>query len=80
MKILNQTLFLFIFSNITDQEKVILQTPWNIKGNSLFLKPWDPGTTLNESHITLGACWVQIYGLPIQFMTTYNAKRIGARL
>jgi hypothetical protein len=62
--------FLFIFSNINDQEKVLLQTPWNIKRNPLFLKSWDLEATLKESHITLRACWVQIYGIPVQFMTT----------
>jgi hypothetical protein len=60
-----------------DVKKVLDQTPWNINGHPLFLQRWDPEVPLEEIDFSLGAYWIQIFGLPPDHMTTANANSIG---
>lgn len=40
------TTFLFSFSKQPDQEKVLAQTPWNLRGHLMVTKPWSSELTI----------------------------------
>lgn len=53
---------------------------WNFKGYLLILKPWLPGSTLQEISLNQAAYHVQIHGLPLELMTIDSATKIGKAL
>jgi hypothetical protein len=70
-------LYLFKFESADDMGKVLDFTPWNVSGHPLFFKSWDPEAALEEIDFSLGAYWIQIFGLPLDHMTVANATQIG---
>lgn len=72
--------YLFAFSKQQHVDRILSQTPWNIRGSLLALKRWSPLLALKEIEIHSCAFWVQIHGLPLMGMTIKTAIRIGKAL
>lgn len=53
------------------------QAPLNFKGHLLILKTWPLGLTLQEICLNHFIFYVQIHGLPLDYMTLDNATKIG---
>ena len=77
MKILEPSKFLFTVLQESHYHHLISQRPWNIKGSLLLLQPWSSELAIDEVKLQFCAFWVQVHNLPMQFMTTTNAIRIG---
>ncbi|KAH7542635.1 hypothetical protein FEM48_Zijuj02G0095000 [Ziziphus jujuba var. spinosa] len=60
-----------------DRARVWNRRPWTINGAHLLFKEWNPEMTLRDFEFNSSTFWVQIHGLPIQFMNKENAKKIG---
>ncbi|KAF5453439.1 hypothetical protein F2P56_028341 [Juglans regia] len=61
------------FSLSSGQTQVLNQAPWNFKGHLLIIKPWSPGSTLQEISLRHSIFNIQIHGLPLDHMTLKNA-------
>ncbi|GLT69957.1 hypothetical protein SLA2020_420660 [Shorea laevis] len=52
----------FIFEDLEELSRVLDQSPWNIKGAPLFLKPWKNDDTYEDVDFSTGAFWIQFMG------------------
>ncbi|KAH7510799.1 hypothetical protein FEM48_ZijujUnG0086600 [Ziziphus jujuba var. spinosa] len=75
---LNPNIFLFAFRTKADQDRVWFRSPWTINGVHLCLKEWNPHMALRDFDFSYSTFWVQIHGLPLQFMYKDNAIKIGS--
>lgn len=57
-------LFLVRFSKAEDKERVLAQTPWNIRGHLMVFKSWSSELTIPELDFYSEAMWLQVHGLP----------------
>jgi hypothetical protein len=77
MEVLSQNKFLFIVPQETHYKSIIQQGPWNIRGSLLVIQPWSLVLAIDEVKLHLCGFWIQVHGLPLQYMTTLNAIKIG---
>jgi hypothetical protein len=70
----------FIFEDLEDFNRVLQNSPWNIKGTSLFLKRWCNDETFEEIEFVKAPMWVQVHGLPLDRMNNANATIIVENL
>jgi hypothetical protein len=73
-------LVVFTFEDDADLSRVLDNSPWNIKGSPLFLQRWENDDTFEDLDFSKGAFWIQVHGLPLEWMTTENASSIGNSL
>jgi hypothetical protein len=66
----------FIFEDSKDLNRVLQNSPWNIKGTPLFLKRWSSDETFYEIDFVKAPIWVQVHGLPLDRMNNANAAII----
>ena len=70
----------FKFGSLCQLEWVERRGSWNFENNLLLLCQWRKGlTTLNIS-FTHAPFWVQVWGLPFEYMFLDAGKDIGSRL
>ncbi|CAI9107648.1 OLC1v1007055C1 [Oldenlandia corymbosa var. corymbosa] len=72
-----QNTFVFCFQERQDWINVLLDSPWNIKGGLLILSIWSPGKIPDELDLSSSPFWVQIHGLPVDYLTEETALKIG---
>jgi hypothetical protein len=77
IEVLDQNKYLFIVSHENHYKNIINQGPWNVCNSLLLLQSWSPALSIDEVKLHLCAFWIQVHGLPLQYMTTQNAIRIG---
>lgn len=77
---LDATRFIFGFPSIKFRDRIIQQSPWNIKGYLLVLKIWEVGDTIDEVDFSHSLFWFQIHGLPLGFSTKKEAELAVSRL
>jgi hypothetical protein len=70
LEVLAQNKFLFIVPHENHYKTIIQQGPWNVRGSLLILQPWSPVLSIDEVQLHLCAFWIQVHGLPLQYMTT----------
>ncbi|KAL7226425.1 hypothetical protein ACSBR1_021512 [Camellia fascicularis] len=71
---------MFSFEDRSDWIEVLLNAPWTVKGGLLILSPWSSGKVLPEFHFSCSPIWVQVHGLPIDYLTEENGVKIGRDL
>lgn len=73
--------FIFSFPSLVIRNRVLKQSPWNIRGFPLVLKVWKQGETVHEVDLSTIPLWVQVHGLPMgqttKKMVEDGANRIG---
>ncbi|KAH7516250.1 hypothetical protein FEM48_Zijuj10G0115300 [Ziziphus jujuba var. spinosa] len=69
--------FLFNFKSSADKDRIWKRRPWSIDGAHLVLKECQPELSLEKINFSLSTFWVQIHGLPLQYLTKENALKIG---
>jgi hypothetical protein len=80
MEVLDQNKYLFTVSHENHYKNIMNKGPWNIRSSLLLLNSWSPALSIDEVKLNICAFWIQIHGLPLQYMTTLNAIRIGKKL
>ncbi|KAH7511064.1 hypothetical protein FEM48_ZijujUnG0051700 [Ziziphus jujuba var. spinosa] len=74
---LHPNIFLFCFKSIAERNRIWRKRPWSINGAHLALREWKPEQSFEDLGFNISTFWVQIHGLPLQFMTSSNASTIG---
>lgn len=74
---IDRNMFMFSFQDKEDWSKVQISAPWNIKGGLLILSPWTSGKIPEELQLSFSPFWVQVHGLPLNYITKENGLKIG---
>ena len=69
--------YLFTVSQESHYQSTISQGPWNVRGSLLLLQPWSTDLAIDEVKLQFFAFWIQVHKLPLQYITTQNAIKIG---
>jgi hypothetical protein len=73
----NKYLFTVPHESHYNYKSIINQGTWNVRGSLLLLQPWSPVLAIDEVKLHLCAFWIQVNDIPLQYMTTQNAIKIG---
>ncbi|XP_023877292.1 uncharacterized protein LOC111989727 [Quercus suber] len=73
-------IFQFKFNSKYQMEWVEKSGPWNFENNLLLLSRWKKGMTTANITFTHSPFWVQVWGLPFEFMFEDVGKEIGGKL
>ncbi|KAL3517694.1 hypothetical protein ACH5RR_020283 [Cinchona calisaya] len=69
--------FMFSFQDKEDWSKILINVPWNIKGGLLILSPFTSGKIPEELQFSFSPFWVQVHGLPLNYLTKENGLKIA---
>ena len=75
---LKENIFLFKFVCEGDKKKDPRARTWNIEGFPLILKQWHQNMSVEDMDFSSIPLWVQVHGLPIEYMSKENAEEIRA--
>nr|POE94975.1 uncharacterized protein CFP56_51131 [Quercus suber] len=75
---LKENIFLFKFACEGDKRRILELGPWNIEGFPLILKHWHQNMSVDDLDFSSIPLWVQIHGLPIEYMSKENVEEVGA--
>ena len=70
--------FVFKFACEGDKKRILELGPWNIEGFPLILKQWHQNMSVDDLDFSSIPLWVQLHGLPIEYMSKENVEEIGA--
>ena len=70
----------FKFVSLCQLEWVERSSPWNFENNLLLPCRWRKGLTISNISFTHAHFWVQVWGLPFEYMFEDARKNIGSRL
>ena len=70
----------FKFNSKYQMEWVERSGPWNFDNNLLLLSRWKKGMTTANITFTHSPFWVQVWGLPFEFLSEEVGKEIGCKL
>lgn len=70
--------FIFSFPSSHFRDRILDQSPWNIKGCLLVLKPWDSDESVEEVNPEITPLWIQVHGLPLNLSTKEEAFFAGS--
>ncbi|KAF7141710.1 hypothetical protein RHSIM_Rhsim06G0052000 [Rhododendron simsii] len=73
-------LFRFRFEDETSCSRVLNGGPWNFENHLLVVQPWEPGMKADQVLFSSVAFWVQLWGLPFEFVTPAIGDVIGRRI
>jgi hypothetical protein len=77
MEVIVPNKYLFTVLQESHYNSIINQGPWNVKSSLMLLQPWSPELAIDEVKLQLCSFWVQVNNLPLQYMATKNAIKIG---
>ncbi|KAJ1389792.1 hypothetical protein SESBI_37989 [Sesbania bispinosa] len=72
--------FLFTFTTKDEAKEVMDKDPWYVMGNIISLQYWVPQISAHEILFDRVPFWIQLYGLPLEMMTTTNAAKIMGKI
>lgn len=77
---MDNSMYIFHFSQCQDKDRILRMAPWNFKGHLLILQHWSLEMTLDELDLSLATFWIQLHGLPMADMNKHNIGIIGASI
>ncbi|KAM7462720.1 hypothetical protein LguiA_030841 [Lonicera macranthoides] len=77
IKELSPNLFLFQFGHEVDMNRVINDGPWSFDQHLLVLRRLENGVSPHQVQLFHAEFWVQVYNLPVGFMSEKVAEHIG---
>ncbi|KAL2540680.1 Uncharacterized protein Adt_01658 [Abeliophyllum distichum] len=77
---ITRNVFMFSFKSIEDLKNVLGNSPWTIRGGLLIISVWCSGKVPREFSFSYSVFWVQVHGLPINYLTRENMTKIGEYL
>ena len=69
--------FQFIFNNNDDMERVLNRSPWIYDNQPLVVLPWKEGIQQDDEAFPRTWIWVQLWNLPIHWVTKGIGRKIG---
>lgn len=73
-------LFLFTFPSMKDVMEVVNRSPWFVMNHLISLQRWDPQASIYEIDFDWVPFWVQLHGLPLEFMNSKNAVKLTEQI
>ena len=70
----------FKFNSMFQLEWVERNGPWNFENNLLLLSRWRKGLTSANLVFTHAPFWIQVWGLPFEYMTEEAGRDIGSKI
>ncbi|KAH1037952.1 hypothetical protein J1N35_039695 [Gossypium stocksii] len=61
-----------------NRDYLFAENPWTFDGAFFVFDQWRPGMVLRNLQLLSAPIWVQIWGLPLEYITPYIALNIGA--
>ncbi|CAA2970308.1 Endonuclease exonuclease phosphatase [Olea europaea subsp. europaea] len=77
---ITHNIFMFSFKSKEDLKNVLGDSPWTIRGGLLVLSVWCAGKVPTELSFSYSVFWVQVHGLPINYLSQENVSKIGEYL
>ncbi|KAJ1414334.1 Zinc finger, CCHC-type [Sesbania bispinosa] len=77
---LGPNVYLFTFTEADSARKILEEGPWFIMGHLLSLQYWIPEVSIFEVNYDHVLFWVQLHGLPLEFMSCINARKVAQRI
>ena len=71
----NHTL-LFVFENQEDIHCVLLSEPWTFDKHLVVVQKYEKNTSLQDVSFNKTSLWVQVFNIPVRYMTREVAKEI----
>ncbi|XP_027182097.1 uncharacterized protein LOC113780497 [Coffea eugenioides] len=75
---LGPNLFQFNIPNPEDRERIVEGGPWVIDNQVLVLNRWEEGIEGNMEAFKMTPLWVQVWNLPVHWVTKEVGRKIGA--
>lgn len=72
-----ENLYAFAFEGKTDIDMIMNMAPWSPTDNLMFLEEWNQHITIKHLNFDFSPFWIQIHGLPLDFVTKVNGQTIG---
>ena len=66
-----------MFDNKEEVDKVIQSEPWSFDKHLMVLERYNKNNSVEELQFTRTTVWVQVHGLPINFMNVRAAEKIN---
>ncbi|BFG29571.1 hypothetical protein CerSpe_158450 [Prunus speciosa] len=60
--------------------KIIEEGPWSVMGFCFSGRRWPSNLAIEEAPTHMVAYWIQVHGIPLNLMSTGNAREIGEKL
>ena len=73
-------MFQFVFNNERDMDRVLNGRPWIYDNMPPVILPWKEGVEQDEGAFTKTWIWVQLWNLPIHWVTKEVGRKIGGGL
>ncbi|OMO80690.1 hypothetical protein CCACVL1_12816 [Corchorus capsularis] len=70
----------FSFVDQRSMEFALHNGPWTVMGHHLCLKRWDTSLAVGEIKFEEVNFWTQVHNLPLEYLTSSNARKIGVQL
>lgn len=70
----------FKFSSMYQLNWMERNSPWNFDNNLLLLTRWRQGLSSTNTNFTHSPFWVQVWGLPFEYMNVEVGKELGRKL
>ncbi|CAA0840353.1 Unknown protein, partial [Striga hermonthica] len=77
IKELGTNYYQFIFQSNDDKDKVARGTNWTYDNHYLILSEWKRGLTINHSTFKELNLWVQVFNIPLDWLSTEVGLKIG---
>lgn len=72
--------FLFTFNKREEAQEVFNKTPWYVMNRLISLQRWNIRESMEEINFNRVQFWVQLQGLPLEFLTIKNAEKILSQI
>lgn len=73
-------LFMFIFKVQDEVQEVLRKGPWYVMRKLVSLQQWTPHVVMREIVFSKVQFWVQLHGLPVEYMTIRNGEKILSQM
>nr|XP_027118509.1 uncharacterized protein LOC113735714 [Coffea arabica] len=75
---LGPNLFQFNIPSLKEKERIVEGGPWVIDNQVLVIRRWSEGIEGNYGDFTIAPLWVQLWDLPVHWLTKEVGRKIGA--
>ena len=75
---LGPNLFQFNIPNVEEKERIVTGGPWIMDNQVLVLNRWSEGVEDNYGAFTTAPLWVQMWNLPVHWLSKEVERKIGA--
>lgn len=80
MRVIGKTrnIYMIQFERMEDRWFMQYQGPWAIQNKLFVMDDWQPNMILSNLEFTSLPIWVQIWGLPLEYMSSNAAELLGS--